>query len=223
MAKKSAKKKPAKPKAGRKTEYKLAYVKIALKFCEDGHFSDRALAKRFDVDPKTIANWKQTHPKFAEAIKEGIWAFDNGQIEMSLRQQAQPHDEVTIREELTKVGPELLPLSKMTKAELIRHAKERLGLKLKAKLTRARIELAMLEERDRQTTNELVITKRDTKKNVVNTAAGEKILKVEKPEKYGDKTDVNLGVTPELSKLMEVIDGSTKGKLPDKKEERNAR
>ncbi len=66
MAKKSAKKKP-----GRKTEYKPKYNDIAFEFCKDGHFSARVLAKKLKVSPKTIVNWKEKYPEFAEAIEKG--------------------------------------------------------------------------------------------------------------------------------------------------------
>lgn len=102
-SKKVAKKKPAKRKAGKKPQgrpkkYNASYVKQARVAARHGA-ADNQLAELFCVAPSRIVDWKIKYPEFAEAIEEGRAEFDTGQVELSLRQQALPHDEVTeIRE-----------------------------------------------------------------------------------------------------------------------------
>ena len=177
MAKKSAKKKPAKkpakPKAGRKTDYKSKYADIAFEFCKDGHFSARALAKKFKVSPKTIVNWKEKHPEFAEAIEKGKEiAVDD------------------IEETYFKLGKGGLK-TKKTKYE--------------------------------GDEDEMAITEKTITTLAPNAQVCNRILAAHRPQTYGDNVKLKHGVTEELSSLLKAIDGSTKGKLPNKNERRNAR
>ena len=65
-----------------------------------------------------------------------------------------------------------------------------------------------------------------TEKNITtlapNAGVCNRILAAHRPLVYGDKSNVKLDVTEEVKKLLDVIDGSSKGKLPNKKEKRNA-
>ncbi len=55
---------------GRPTDYKPEYAALATKFCLLGAY-DKDLARMFDVDERTINNWKDAHPDFFQSIKEG--------------------------------------------------------------------------------------------------------------------------------------------------------
>ena len=181
MAKKKVVKKPAKKpvkkKAGRKTEYKARYATIAFEFCKDGHFSARALAKKFKVSPSTIASWKEKHTDFADAIKMGIDVAVDDVQETYFK--------------LAKGG-------------------------LKTKKTKYESEDGDDEDA------EMVLTEKTITTLAPNAQVCNRILAAHRSETYGDNVELKHGVTEELSKLLDVIDGSSKGKLPDKKEERNA-
>lgn len=60
----------AKDLGGRPTAYKEEYAEQAKKLCLLGHI-DAELAEFFGVTEQTINNWKSSHPKFFESIKEG--------------------------------------------------------------------------------------------------------------------------------------------------------
>lgn len=55
---------------GRPTKYKEEYNDTAYKYSLLGA-TDEELAKFFDVSAATIYEWKNVHPKFSEAIKNG--------------------------------------------------------------------------------------------------------------------------------------------------------
>ena len=56
--------------AGAPTKYNEDYNEQALKLCLLGA-TDIELADFFDVEEKTINNWKKKHPEFLQSIKEG--------------------------------------------------------------------------------------------------------------------------------------------------------
>ena len=90
-------------KTGRPKKYDPAYAKQAREACKFGA-SDAQLAKLFGVGASTISGWKLKYPKFAKAIQEGRAALEAGEVELSLRQQALPHDEVKNIHELRGRG-----------------------------------------------------------------------------------------------------------------------
>lgn len=55
----------------RPTDYDPAYCARAVEFIAKGH-SVEALAGDFGVVKKTIYNWRDSHPDFADAIDEGF-------------------------------------------------------------------------------------------------------------------------------------------------------
>jgi len=57
-------------KMGRPTKYKEEYAEQARKLCLKG-FTDKDLAEFFEVEEKTINNWKRDQPDFLHAIKSG--------------------------------------------------------------------------------------------------------------------------------------------------------
>ncbi|QHJ82642.1 MAG: hypothetical protein [Caudoviricetes sp.] len=55
---------------GRPTKYKPEYDDIAYKLCLLGH-TDAELGSFFEVDERTINNWKIEHPNFFQSLKKG--------------------------------------------------------------------------------------------------------------------------------------------------------
>lgn len=55
---------------GRPSKYKQEYCELATKYCLLGA-TDAELAAYFDVDEKTLNNWKHDHPEFLQSIKAG--------------------------------------------------------------------------------------------------------------------------------------------------------
>lgn len=55
---------------GQPTLYRAEYAEMARKFCLLGA-DDKDLARMFDVDERTINNWKDGHPEFFQSIKAG--------------------------------------------------------------------------------------------------------------------------------------------------------
>lgn len=55
-----------------------------------------------------------------------------------------------------------------------------------------------------------------------NERACNRILAAYRKE-FSDKIKADVGASEELRNLLDLIDGNTKGKLPDKKERRNAK
>ena len=61
--------------AGRKSPYKKSYVAQAREACAMGGFSNAKLGKLFGVTKNTIWKWRQKHPDFDAACKEGFESF----------------------------------------------------------------------------------------------------------------------------------------------------
>lgn len=82
--------------AGRPTGYKPEYANIARKMCELGA-TDQEMADAFNVDVRTIYNWKHNHEDFFQSIKSAKDAADE-RVERSLYQRAigYEQDEVKI-------------------------------------------------------------------------------------------------------------------------------
>jgi hypothetical protein len=63
--------KAAKRSVGRPSSYREEYAEQARKLCLLLGATDKELADFFEVEEKTINNWKAAHPKFREALLEG--------------------------------------------------------------------------------------------------------------------------------------------------------
>lgn len=74
--------------AGRPTEYKESYDKLAEKACEIFGADDKKLARFLEVCKATVENWKKEHPKFLDSIKRGKDVFDTRNVEKSLLERA---------------------------------------------------------------------------------------------------------------------------------------
>ncbi|GAB3225910.1 terminase [Spirosoma arcticum] len=60
---------------GRPPKYKEEYADTAHKLCLLGH-TDKDLAEFFEVDERTIYNWKVEHEEFFQAVKNGKTVAD---------------------------------------------------------------------------------------------------------------------------------------------------
>lgn len=127
---KKSKRQARKPR-GRPKKYNAAYVKQAHAAARN-NLTDKQLAELFGVEASTVAKWKVAHSDFAEAIEEGRAEFATGQVELSFRQQALPHDEVTQLYELrgkdtkTKKNRKMTLVGKRVKKDAVNvHAAER--------------------------------------------------------------------------------------------------
>lgn len=83
-------------RTGRPSLYKKDFAKQAEKLCLLGA-TDQEIADFFEVDVRTIHNWKHKHDDFFHALKSGKEAADE-RVERSLYQRAvgYEHDEVKI-------------------------------------------------------------------------------------------------------------------------------
>lgn len=62
--------------AGHPTDYRPEFCEQATNYCLLGA-TDSELARFFDVTEATINNWKNAHPEFFDAIKEGRESADS--------------------------------------------------------------------------------------------------------------------------------------------------
>lgn len=56
--------------AGRPTKYRAEYAKQAYKLAL-GSFTDKQIADFFEIDEKTLNNWKKKFPSFFQSLKRG--------------------------------------------------------------------------------------------------------------------------------------------------------
>lgn len=75
---------------GRPSKYKEEYANQAYKLCLLGH-TDAELAIYFEVDEKTINNWKHDFPDFLQSIKKGKEIAD-GEVTESLYKRAMGYE-----------------------------------------------------------------------------------------------------------------------------------
>jgi len=87
---------------GRPTDYKEGYAEQAYKLALIGA-DDKDLAVYFDVDERTINNWKDAHLEFFQSIKEGK-ELSNYEVEKSLRDKAMGFEKQIEKTEITKDG-----------------------------------------------------------------------------------------------------------------------
>lgn len=72
---------------GRPSKYRPEFAEMARKLCETMNATDIQLAKFFEVDERTITNWKDQHPEFFLSLKRGKEIADE-QVEATLFQRA---------------------------------------------------------------------------------------------------------------------------------------
>jgi len=81
-----------KNKGGRPTKFKEDYIRQAYVACNTSGMTDLQLADLFGVAESTIYKWKEDHPKFSEAIKNGKDEFDCKTAEESLKKLIEGYD-----------------------------------------------------------------------------------------------------------------------------------
>ena len=79
---------PRKPKSehkpdGRPRIYEERFDRMAYVACSEGDFTDKKLAKLFDVNERTINRWKKNFPKFCQSISDGKDYADCQEVEKS--------------------------------------------------------------------------------------------------------------------------------------------
>lgn len=78
---------PSRP-VGRPTKYEGEKTcKQAEKLCLLGA-DDKKLADFFEVDPDTIAEWKNVYPEFSESVSKGKLEYDNDNVEKAVLKRA---------------------------------------------------------------------------------------------------------------------------------------
>ena len=76
--------------AGRPSKYKPEYCRIAYQMALLGS-TDEELARAFDVDERTINNWKDSKPEFFQSLKKGK-EFADAEIADRLFQRAKGYE-----------------------------------------------------------------------------------------------------------------------------------
>jgi hypothetical protein len=84
------------------TGYKEHYAERAFKLCLLG-LKDDEIAASFDISPRTLANWKDRHPEFMQALKKGKEQAD-ADIANSLYHRAKGYSKKVIEPVVTKDG-----------------------------------------------------------------------------------------------------------------------
>lgn len=97
--------------AGRPTDYDEKYNDQAYKLCLLG-YTDKELAKFFDVSESTINLWKLEHEQFSESIKKGKENAD-AEVAERLFQRAKGYEHPDVDIKVIK--------GKIVKTELIKH------------------------------------------------------------------------------------------------------
>lgn len=89
---------------GRPPIYKAEFAQQAKKLCLLG-FTDKELAAFFEVQGSTLSNWKNEHPEFLEAVREGKHIAD-AEVAASFYKKATGYryEEVTYEKVIIKDG-----------------------------------------------------------------------------------------------------------------------
>lgn len=89
-------------KVGRPTKYKEEYAEQAYKLSLLG-MTDAQMANFFEVDERTVNNWKHDHPEFFQSIKKGKDLADVEVVE-ALRKRALGYQYEEIKQETGQQG-----------------------------------------------------------------------------------------------------------------------
>lgn len=73
---------------GRPTKFKEEFIEQAGELCREKGYTDKDLAKHFNVTEATINNWKRGYLEFFESLKKGKDKFDSGVVEQALLKRA---------------------------------------------------------------------------------------------------------------------------------------
>jgi transposase len=118
------KKKPPQKKKrsrGQPTRYKPEYIEQGYKLAVKG-FTDKEIADFFKVRTRTIYNWKEKHPEFFQALKNGKYELDSGRVVNTLLRRALGYQYTEKTQELSrpdaKTGKRELFTTKIVTKEL---------------------------------------------------------------------------------------------------------
>ncbi len=225
---------------GRKSSYKPEYAKRVKELIMElvplnskGELACGKIAKALGVPARTMQEWRNPYskhfkPDFAAAINESELRMraniDLGLINANVVLRAQGYKERIKTFEPVVEGPELPAFSRYTKDDLINYAKSFLGLDLKTTMKKGAIEIAIRERVEEMTTEKMKVV-RIVEKTIPSDIAAAKYCNqnLGDPDKrWKDKKVTELDVNEETATLLGLIDGSTKGKLPNREEEENA-
>jgi hypothetical protein len=106
--KEDAKRLPAIP---RQSSYRPEYAVLAQRCCLAFGATDEQMAKFFNRDVATIERWRNKHPEFAEACKDGKMAADS-EVVASLFQRAKGFSKVVEEVHKTKDGVKVVEVEK---------------------------------------------------------------------------------------------------------------
>jgi hypothetical protein len=106
-AKKSAKQK-APGKAGRPSNYRPEFAELARRACAMFGATDPQLAELLGVAERSIRNWREKHPDFADACESGK-AFADEQVERRLYEKATGYEQETVKILQHQGSPVIVP------------------------------------------------------------------------------------------------------------------
>jgi len=106
--------------AGRPTVYQDHYPAKAYEFCLEFAFTDKKLARLFDVDVSTIQAWKKDHSEFSDSIKKGKDDYDSVKIEKSLARRASGYKYTESTKEVSNLPDPKTGKGKMVETKRVR-------------------------------------------------------------------------------------------------------
>jgi hypothetical protein len=248
VVKKKTKKKAKKKKVAKREKYNPSYVfrvKVLIEqipLNRENGLAFGKIAKALGVSARTMLKWRTPEdplykPEFAVAIKEAekelrariqerLESVQLGKIHDAVIKKATGYKRKKVIKEPVVSGPKHPPYSRFTKGDLIVYAKNLLGLKLDKKLKKGAVENAIRKRIDEMTTEKLQIVRVEEEiipSDVVAAKYCDQNMGKEE-ERWTDEQKLKHGMTEELSTVLGVISGSTKGILPseDPKDSSNA-
>jgi hypothetical protein len=93
---------------GRPTKYKPEYAEQVFKLCLLGA-TDAEIANFFEVDERTVNNWKNDYPEFFQSIKDGKEKAD-AEIANSLYNRAKGYKQQTVKVFQYQGDPVIVPV-----------------------------------------------------------------------------------------------------------------
>lgn len=198
----------------------------------NGELHYAKIAKVLNIPFGTFNMWrapksKYYKPEFAKALVEAheelTESIELGKTKKAMIARSQPHTLIKRIKELRIKGPKVPPLSGMDKKALIIVAKK-LGVKIAKKMTNGLLKIKITEAVEEQTEEKLVLTRQEEQRSLGNTADGKHVTANlgPKEKRWVDKQELAHSISEELSNLLGLIDGSSKGKLPDGAEGQDA-
>ncbi len=199
----------------------------------DGTLHYSKLAKLLEIPSATFSIWRNAgsqyyKPEFARALTEAcdelLEGLQSGKIKQAMIKRALPYTRIKRTKERMVKGPKMPAMSSMSKKDLL-FAAENLGLKVKKVLTCGVLKVKITAEVARQTKEVLVITKQEEERMHGDVAAAKLVLPNIGPidKRWIPQEKREIEVNEETMKLMGLIDGSSKGKLPSRKESKDAK